>query len=128
MATGNIHSSAACGLYGSSPSSIADSSDNANSRIDKPPKSNSSWRSSADIELLGPIGDFAADAFCLLSPRSFSSISTGSGPVYIVLDSFSVEPLALREDAKKEDAEDSVEAKESDDDLGVRPGRCCDVI
>lgn len=66
--------------------------------------------------------------FCLSSPRSFSSISTGSGPVYIVLDSFKVEPLALFEDAKNEEAEDSVEAKESDDDLGVRPGRCCDVI
>lgn len=48
----------------------------------------------------------------------------GSGPVYMVLDSFNVEPLALRDDAKNEDADDSVDARDSEDDLGVMPGRC----
>lgn len=121
---GIIHSWAACGLY-TPTASTADSSDNARSRIDNPPKSNSSWRSSAVIEPVDLVSDVVADvASCPSSLRSLLRISMGSGPVYMVLDSFNVEPLALRDDAKNEDADDSVDARDSEDDLGVMPGRC----
>lgn len=46
----------------------------------------------------------------------------------MVFDSFKAEPLALREDVKNEETEDSVDANESEEDLGVMPGRCCDVM
>jgi hypothetical protein len=47
--------------------------------------------------------------------------------VYVVVDCFNAEPLALREAASNEEVELSLEASDMEDDLGVSPGRCCEV-
>jgi hypothetical protein len=62
------------------------------------------------------------------SPSSLFSTCTGSGPEYAVVDCFKVDQFALREEASREDVEDSLEANDKEEDLGVTPGRCCDVM
>lgn len=61
-------------------------------------------------------------------PSSLVNTSTGSGPAYAVVDCFKAEPLGFREEARREDVDESLDANEREDDLGDIPGRCCDVI
>jgi hypothetical protein len=62
------------------------------------------------------------------SPSSLLSTTTGSEPAYAVVDCFSAEPLALRDEASKEEGDESLEIRDSEEDRGVKPGRCCDVM
>ncbi len=60
-------------------------------------------------------------------PRILFNMSTGSGPAYAVVDCFKAEPLALRDEARREEVEESLEVNETEDDLD-KLGRCCDVM
>lgn len=56
-------------------------------------------------------------------------MSRGAWLADAVVVCFRLEPLAaLRDEASREDAVESLDARDSEDDRGVIPGRCCDVI
>ena len=60
-------------------------------------------------------------------PNILVRTSSGSAESSIVVDCFRAEPLARFEDARSDEAEESLDTKDNEEPLGEMPG-LCDVI